>query len=426
MNKKIITSELCGEKYITATHKSGLRVYICPKPEFSSAYAIFGTRYGSIDTRFRLRGESKFTDVPEGIAHFLEHKLFESEDLDAFERFAETGASANAYTDFDRTCYLFFCSSRFKENFEILLDFVQSPYFTDHSVQKEQGIIGQELRMYDDEPSWRIFFNLLCTMYEQNPVRIDIGGTVESISHITPELLYKCYNTFYNPANMYICVAGNVDPDEVLEMVESGIKDTEPCEIERGEFPEPRGVKQHLIEQKLPVSIPMFSIGYKEECTRPEKTMRERIETGIMLDMIAGKSSMLCNRLIDEGLCNDSFSAYYFTGNGYAAEIFDGESTDPERVRDEIAAEIERQRREGIDREQFRCIKNALYGESIMKYNSIERIGSALINEAVRGDGLFEFSRTISEITPEDIERRLNAQLDEQFRVMSVIRPDGN
>ena len=202
MNINEIKSDILNEKYYKINHPSGLTVYVLPKENYSSAYAVFGTKYGSIDTRFKRSDSDKWTEVPEGIAHFLEHKLFESEDLDAFERYAKTGASANAYTSFDKTCYLFQCSSNFKENLKILLDFVQNPYFTPQTVQKEQGIIGQEITMYYDVPGWMSTFNLLRCLYKNHPVRIDIAGTVDSIAQITDKLLYDCYNTFYNLHNM--------------------------------------------------------------------------------------------------------------------------------------------------------------------------------------------------------------------------------
>ena len=203
MNKiKEINNELLGDKYFEIDHKSGLKIFVYPKVNFSSSYAIFGTKYGSIDNCFKTEGDKVYTEVPEGIAHFLEHKLFESEELDAFARYAETGASANAYTTFDKTCYLFSCSANFSSSLEILLDFVTKPYFTPETVKKEQGIIGQEIKMTNDEPGWASLFTLLKAMYKHHPVQIDIAGTTESIAEITDELLYKCYNTFYSLNNM--------------------------------------------------------------------------------------------------------------------------------------------------------------------------------------------------------------------------------
>ena len=199
---KTVDSAVFHEKYYEIDHKSGLKIFVMPKEHYSSAYAVIGTRYGSIDTKFKRSDREDFVTVPEGIAHFLEHKLFESEELDAFTRYAETGASANAYTSFDKTCYLFQCTDRFEDSLRILLDFVTHPYFTKETVEKEQGIIGQEITMYYDVPGWMSTFNLLKCLYKNHPVRIDIAGTVESISHITDKLLYDCYDTFYNLNNL--------------------------------------------------------------------------------------------------------------------------------------------------------------------------------------------------------------------------------
>ena len=201
MKKEIFKSDI-GESYVLAELDSGLKVYILEKPQYNTSYAIFGTKYGSIDTCFSVNGEE--VCVPEGIAHFLEHKLFESEDGDAFTKYAETGAYANAFTSFDKTCYIFSCSDRFYDNLKILLNFVQSPYFTAETVAKEQGIIGQEIRMYDDSPSWRVMFNMLEGMFHSHPVKTDIAGTVESIAKITDQTLYDCYNRFYDLSNMFI------------------------------------------------------------------------------------------------------------------------------------------------------------------------------------------------------------------------------
>lgn len=211
------SSEL-KEKLYEIDHKSGLKIFVMPKENYKSTYAVIGTKYGSIDTCFKRSDKADFTRVPEGIAHFLEHKLFESEELDAFTRYAETGASANAYTSFDKTCYLFQCSDRFEDSLRILLDFVTHPYFTKETVEKEQGIIGQEITMYYDVPGWMGTFNLLRCLYKNHPVRIDIAGTVESISQITDKLLYDCYNTFYNLNNMALAVVGNVDPERVVKI----------------------------------------------------------------------------------------------------------------------------------------------------------------------------------------------------------------
>lgn len=423
IEKKLITCETLGESYIEATHSSGLKIYIMSKPDYSSAHAVFGTKYGSIDTKFRLADSDEFTSIPEGTAHFLEHKLFESEDGNAFERYAKTGAYANAYTSFDRTCYLFNCTSRFEENFDILLDFVRHPFFTAETVEKEQGIIGQEIRMYDDEPNWRVCFNLLSALYSRHPVRIDIAGTVESIAEITADMLFECHSNFYNMSNMFICVAGNVDADAVLDQIDRSIDDEKGCEVIRGLHDEPREINTPYVEQRLAVAKPLFNLGFKEACDSPEKTLKERIVTSILLEIISGKSSSLYERLINEGLINESFDSEYFNGFGYAAEIFDGESAEPERVADEIKSEIKRLRRDGIDEEAFTCAKNSLYGQMVMQYNVIDRIASELVATAMSGDGLFDEMEVFASITLDDITECLNTQLNEEYSALSVILP---
>lgn len=419
MLKQVFESDI-GESYVAAVHPSGLKIYILEKPQYNSAYAVFGTKYGSIDTCFSVDGNE--VKVPEGIAHFLEHKLFESEDGDAFTKYAETGAYANAFTSFDRTCYLFSCSDRFYENLSILLDFVQSPYFTAQTVKKEQGIIGQEIRMYDDSPGWKVMFNMLGAMYKNHPVRIDIAGTVESIAEIDDNLLYDCYNTFYNPSNMFICIAGNVSTEKVLSMIDSGIKTNNPIEIFRTDFDEPDSIESSYTEQKLAVAQPMFCLGFKETVNEPERTVKERVCSEILLEIIAGDSSPLYKRLVNEGLINDEFENEYFTGRGYACSIFEGESSDPKRVAEEIKAEIERLKADGIDKKLFSAVRCGMYGDAVRAFNNVESIAMQLVNCAMSDSGLFDELKYLKTVTPEDIYKRLSL-LDSEKAVLSVINP---
>lgn len=420
MQKQVFESEI-GESYIKAVHPSGLKIYILEKPQYNSAYAVFGTKYGSIDTCFSVNGEK--TQVPEGIAHFLEHKLFESEDGDAFTKYAATGAYANAYTSFDRTCYLFSCSDRFYDNLGILLDFVQSPYFTAETVQKEQGIIGQEIRMYDDNPEWRVMFNMLLAMYKKHPVRIDIAGTVESIAEIDDKLLYKCYNTFYNPSNMFICIAGNVNSEKVLSQINGAVKTNDPIEIERIGCDEPDEVSESYVEQKLEVAQPMFCFGYKEAMDKPERTVKEKVCTSLLLEIIAGDASPLYKKLINEGLINDEFSFEYFTGNGYSSVIFEGESMDPKKVAEEIKSEVERLKADGIDKKLFSAVRCGMYGEAVRSFNSVENIATQLVGCAMSDSGLFDELKYLKSVTPDDIYKRLSL-LENDKTVLSVVIPE--
>ena len=419
--KKQIFEGFGEESYVKAVLDNGLEIYIMEKPQYSSSYAIYGTHYGSIDTKFSKNGSEMIT-VPEGIAHYLEHKLFEGEDGDAFSKYAKTGASANAFTSFDRTCYLFSCSDNFYENLDILLSFVQSPYFTKENVEKEQGIIGQEIRMYDDNPGWRVMFNLLKGMYHNHPVRIDIAGTVESIAQIDADLLYKCYETFYNPANMFICLVGNIDTDKTLKQIESSIIDREPVEITRGEFDEPQTIVKPYVEQRLAVNTPMFGLGFKQKINSPYRRLKSKVCVDLLLQLICGDASPLYARLMNEGLINDDFDSEYFNGNGYAAVIFEGESCDPERVANEIKAEINRLREEGVSKKLFSAVKCAMYGDMVRRFNSVENLTMSLTECAINDYSLFDEIKMVKSVSYDDVMKRFDI-FDDENAVLSVIKP---
>lgn len=410
-----------GEGYTKAIHSSGLEIYIMEKPQFSSSYAIFGTKYGSVDTEFSVDG-GETVKVPEGIAHFLEHKLFESEDGDAFNKYALTGASANAYTSFDRTCYLFSCSDKFSENLEILLDFVQSPYFTQATVSKEQGIIAQEIKMYDDSPAWRVMFNMLKAMFGKHPVSIDIAGTVDSIAEIDAGLLYKCYETFYNPSNMFICIAGNIDTNSVLKQIDKKIIQKPALSIWRSDFSDTEKVEKHFVSQELSVSIPMFCLGFKQNIKSPLQSLKTKVCLSLLLEIICGDSSPLYADLIRKGLINDEFGSEYFTGNGYAALIFEGESADPKKVSEEIKGEINRIKKNGIDKKLFAAVKNAAFGDAVRSFQSTEGIVMQFVNGAVSDYNIFDEIKYIKSVTAEDLLRCLN-EFDTTNRVLSVVNP---
>lgn len=421
-NIKEIKNELLNDSYYEIDHSSGYKIFVYPKENYSSAYAIFGTKYGSIDTCFKVEDQDNYTEIPEGIAHFLEHKLFESEELDAFSRYAKTGASANAYTSFDKTCYLFSCTGNFEDSLEILFDFVQNPYFTEQTVQKEQGIIGQEIKMYEDEPGWESLFVLLRAMYHNHPVRIDIAGTVESISHITADLLYECYNTFYNPANMALAVAGNVTVEQVLKVADKMLKPNESKRIERKFQEEPATVVENTAIKNLSVSMPIFAIGFKEDIKTPCRTLKESVESNLLLDIIAGKTSSLYERLLNEGLINTTFDTEYFEGYGYSAHIFTGESHEYEKVREYINEELERVIKDGVNKEDFERIKKKHYGNFIMNFNDIDSISNSLIGAYFNGDGLFDQLAILESVTLEDVNNRLRAAVSIENSSMSVIK----
>lgn len=423
MNKEVISNSRTGEKYTRIKHPSGLDIYVWRMENYSTTHALFGTKYGSINTKFKTKNESEFITVPNGIAHYLEHKLFENEDCDVFSLYAKTGASANAYTSFDRTCYLFSCTNNVYESLEILLNFVQEPYFTEATVQKEQGIIGQEIRMYDDNAGWRVFFNMLQAMYHNHPVKIDIAGTVESIAQINADLLYKCYYTFYNLNNMVLSIAGDVDVDRVLEVCDKCLKPNENIQLETAFEYEPETVCLHEITQKLEIAVPMFNIGFK---AKPEKGMdavKAEIETNFVLSLLADESSDFYKKMYDEGLVNSTFSSEVFMGDGYFCSIFGGESRNPLAVRDRIIEEINRCKKEGLDEERFNIIKKAYYGDLIRSLNDAEAVATTMLNNGMEKLDAFANIEAVAACTFEDVTARLEKQFNTENVSISIIEP---
>lgn len=424
MKNTLVESKLLRDGYRCVKHASGLTVFIYPKAEMRSTYTVFGTRYGSIDKVFKRSDEAKAETTPAGIAHFLEHKLFESEDGDAFGRYAEIGASANAYTSFETTRYLFSCTENAEQALEILLDFVQSPYFTKQTVEKELGIIGQEIKMYDDDPQWRMMFSLLRAMYHTHPIKDDIAGTVESIAGITPEYLYRCYNTFYNLNNMALCVCGNCTEEEVLALCDKMLKKSEPVEVERVFEEEPDTIVQPLVEEKLPVACPMFQFGVKEAVTGAHRTEKDLAVTEVLLDIMASDSSPMFRKLLDAGLVNEaSFSYEYFEGTGYGALLFGGESGNPEAVCDAIREEMARLKREGVKEEDVRRSAKSLYGANVSGLNSPDVIANAVMTMHFNDRELFRYIECFSEITAEDVNARIQTLFDMDKTAASIIHP---
>lgn len=419
-----VTGRLVNDTYYKIEHPTGLNIYIYPKENSNSAYAIFGTKYGSIDNCFKRSDEENAEKVPEGIAHYLEHKLFESEDGDAFERYAKTGASANAFTSFEQTCYLFSCTDNLYESLEILLDFVQSPYFTKETVAKEQGIIGQEIKMYDDDPQWRVMFNHLRALYHKHPIKEDIAGTVESIAEITPDYLYRCYYTFYNLHNMALSIAGNVDVDKVLELCNKMLKPSEKVDVERVFENEPDTIVKDYIEQKLSVASPLFQFGYKEKVKSFNRSEKDIVATEVLLDVFASDASPLYRKMLDEGLINEaSFTHEYFEGAGFAVVMFSGESKDPKRVAECIKEEAKRLKAEGIPEAAFKRAQKAVYGQNVSALNSVSNIANGMINYAFKDRELFRYIDTFSEITVSDVMEKLNKIFDEDMCALSVVLP---
>lgn len=428
MNKwKEIVGTRIGERCYYQKHASGLPLYVWPKEGYTTAYAVFATRYGAIDTAFVEPGADTPTVLPAGIAHYLEHKLFENEDCDAFERYALTGANANAYTSYDHTAYLFSCTQNVSESLEILLDFVQKPYFTRQTVDKERGIIGQEIRMGEDSPSRRVFCNLMTALYHNHPVRVDIAGTVESIEQITPELLYSCYRNFYNLHNMVLAVAGNITCKQVQEAADRWLK---PCESQvprRAPVTEPKEAAQARVEEHMPVATPLFYLGYKVPFdTRQglfDESAREIAAAAVLEEIIGGRANPLYASLMDRGLINPSFDVSYWGGPGHGVWMIGGESADPDSVCAAFKEELARLKRDGISADVFEEARNAVYGRMISQTDNAESCGDLLIDAHLCGRDPFSILDEVATLDIQSVYDRLQRDFDESACAVSLITP---
>lgn len=425
--EKILFEQLQEQLYYEKLD-NGLDVYILPKKGFNKTYATFTTKYGSIDNEFVPIGKRDFIKVPDGIAHFLEHKLFEKEDGDVFQNFSEQGASANAFTSFTRTAYLFSCTSNVEKNLETLLDFVQEPYFSEQTVEKEKGIIGQEITMYDDNPDWRLYFGLIECMYRDHPVKIDIAGTIESISHITKDLLYECYYTFYHPSNMLLFIVGQVDPDEMMKLVKENQqkKTFSPKEDIQRKYPDEiteANEKKKAI--KMNVLTPKCLVGIKSlpnEKESGEEMLKKELSIHVLLELLFGKSSNNYEKLYNEGLIDDTFSYDFTQEKGFGFVMVGGDTKEPDRL-EEVVKEMFLEGKKGAYKaeEVERVIKKKI-GAFLRAMNSPEYIANQFTRYAFNGMNFFQIVPTLENITLKDIEKVANELVcEDRFSTFQIL-----
>ncbi|OXM84733.1 EF-P 5-aminopentanol modification-associated protein YfmH [Paenibacillus rigui] len=407
---------------------NGLSVFVLPKEGFQKTYATFSTKYGSIDNHFQVEGGSK-SKVPDGIAHFLEHKMFEEPTGDIFAVFASQGASANAFTSFDRTAYLFSATEHIHDNLTTLLNFVQNPYFTDENVEKEKGIIGQEIKMYQDNPDWRSYFGLIETMYHTHPVHIDIAGTVESISHITKELLYDCYHTFYHPSNMSLFVVGGVNPEEIIELVRANqaSKDYKSQgKILRYFDQEPSQVKQKEKVTVLPVSLPKCLFGCKEPEQKDvgKDMLKRELTMRVLLDILVSPSSAIYQKLYDEELISDNFGSEYNIAENYAFSVIGGDTKDPEKLIARVQEEIDKVKAQGVHAADFERSRKKKIGGFMRQLNSPESIANEFTKYRFKNIDLFDILPVYEQMTLEDVNERLRQHFDWNQLAVSIVRSE--
>ena len=421
------TDPLIQETVVSRRLPSGLDLRVIPRRGQRRTFATFATHYGSIDSHFRVPSTGQDVAVPDGIAHFLEHKMFAKPDGDVFDDFGRLGASANAYTEYLTTTYLFSTTEHVEECLTVLVDFVQQPYFTKENVEKEQGIIEQEIRMYLDMPGDRLHSNLARALYQKHPARLDIAGSVESIRQITPDVLYQCYETFYHPSNMLLTVIGDVDPERILDLVadNQARKDYRPQgEIIRYLPEEPVPVAEPWVEQPMPVSLQLVALGYKDrlgaESLTGDALLRREMATGLFWNMAVGKSSALFAELYSEGLVNDRFSARYAASPTFAHSELGGESPDPHRLVDRLVKDLPHA---PLTADALARQKKRELGDYMTLFNSPGDLAYVYNSLHVRAVDLFSFIPILDHVSLQDIEERRHEHLKDVGRAVSVITP---
>ena len=421
MDKKLYPR--IGEEVIWVTLDNGLPVCIVPKKGFSRKYALFATRYGGMDMRFRLNGQ--WLDTPAGIAHYLEHKMFDTEDGNALQELAMNGAEPNAFTSNAITCYYFDSTEKFYENLEILLSFVSVPYFTDESVEKEQGIIAQEINMIEDNPEWQVYKQLMQSLYHTSPARTPVAGSVESIREITAQTLYDCHKAFYTPANMCLVVVGDVEPQQVLDIARRVLPKGSGELIERDYgAEEPTEAARAYAEERMEVSMPSFLVGFKCPPQHGGEEQHRFAAIGeLACDVLMGESSPLYARLYSQGLINGSFGAAFDILPGAAYAYAGGDSKDPKAVAEAILAEAQRLVREGVDEDYYKRIVNANFGAALRELNSFESIAVSMAEGRFQGYDPYRFPEIYDSITAADVLAFLRENVTRSHMALSVIAP---
>ena len=421
---QIIENSKVKEKLYIEKLKNGLTVMIIPKKDIQKKYIIWGTNYGSNDNRFIVPGDENITEVPKGVAHFLEHKMFEQENgRNSLDVLTDIGVSANAYTTNDHTAYLYECTDNFYEALDEFMDYVQHPYFTDENVEKEKGIIGQEIMMYDDYPQWKVYLNALECMYHNHPVKLDITGTVETISNIDKEILYKCYKTFYNPSNMAMVISGDFEPEEVLEEVKKRLVENKSNgEIKRIFDDEPQEIVKPYIEQNMEVSMPLFTIGIKDVPAEEKERVKKTISIEILLNIIIGASSELFKELYNKGNCYWTPSMEYDFNKNYAHILLTGQSNNPQELFEMFKEQIKKIEKNGLNEKEVERTKRVIYGEFIKEYNDVVDISRMFLSDYFKGINSFDYLEEIETINLDYLNQILKDVFQNKKMVLSVVK----
>lgn len=420
-----MSKELGETTYITKL-ENGLTVYICKKEGFEKKIGLFGTKYGSLINDFVDITTGKRMKVPDGIAHFLEHKLFEKEGANALDLFSKMGVSSNAYTSFDQTVYFFETIDKFNESIEMLVKLIKEPYFTDENVDKEQGIIGQEISMYDDDPNFTVYFNALRAMYKNHPIRIDIAGTIESISHITKELLYTCYNTFYSPQNMFFIVVGDVDVEKTIDLIEKNINKYENKILNKNEIKkfivdEPKEINEKEIVKRMDIYMPLLCVGYKLDVVNEYENLKRQIICEIISDLYFSKISDFYEKEYKRGIISDEISFDYEGTDNFSHVIVSSSSVKIDELKQDILEYLEEIKGKNINENEFELIKKKKIGYTEFSADNLNSSYRRIIEHALYGEELYSDIKILNEINTNDIKEFLSL-LSKEKQVISIVK----
>ena len=412
-----------GERIYKTSLNNGLKIFICPKKGYTKKIGMYGTVFGSIDNDFIDITTGKRVKVTDGIAHFLEHKLFEQEGDNALDVFAKMGVSSNAYTSFDHTVYFFETNDKFEECVEKLLDFVNTPYFTDENVEKEKGIISQEIRMYDDEPNAVVYYNTLRAMYRDFPLKIDIAGTVESVNSINKETLYSCYNTFYNPSNMFVIIIGDVNVDETVDKIKEEMEKRSKLakQVTRFEVEEPKEIAKKEIEKAMDVYMPLVCIGFKHGKKGGLINVKNTVITDIINEVCFSELSDFYEELYNEKIINEPVEITYEAGKAFAHTIIMAASKDYKKCEERIKEYINKLKNEGIDQKLFDIALKKKQGEMIFDTEDLMSIHRDVIDSIIQGTDVFEPTKVVYNLTKEDVDNFIKEYLTDESRVVSRV-----
>ena len=420
---QIIENSKIKEKLYVEKLKNGLTVMILPK-KTRKKYIVWSINYGSIDNKFYSNGEDVLTKVPDGIAHYLEHKLFEQENgRNSLDVLSSIGVEANAYTTNDHTAYLYECTEHFDEALDEFMNYVQNPYFTDENVEKERGIIEQEIMMYDDYPEWAIYMNALKCMYKDNEINIDVAGTKETIAKINKENLYKIYNSFYKPENMLMVLAGDFEPEKDIEKVKERItlKSSNKPTI-RIYNDEQIDIVKPYIEKKMDISMPAVIVGYKDNDLETNK-IKKNIAIDILSSILIGKSSEFFEELYEKGKILSEPSMIYEFSKTYAHVLIQAQTNFVEEFTNKLDEKIKKVQKFGINSEDFERAKRKAYGEFVKEYNDVSTIATNLVSDYFKKINSFEYFEEFETITKEYVEEVVREIFVDDMKVISVIKP---